>query len=341
MNVPKSFSKNTFVAMIAIVLLWVIYQTQQVLLLAFAGVVLAIVFRGAAKALASLMPWLTSSIRYPLSLAAVVLASALLLAGGAYFFVPRVISDIRDLDKDVPAAIEQIKNFPPVAALLDNGEEGLSSEQLNTLASNLSSTAQTVATGMFGAVSGLVIIGFTALFASAQPRVYRDAASSFFPESKRDDCNRVIASCVDSLWGWLKAQGLAMVIVGSLSVTGLFIIDVRYALTLGILAGIFQFVPYVGPIVSAIPALIVALTMSPETTFWVLLLYLGIQFAEGNFITPMVMKQETDLPPLATLLSTILFGVLFGILGAIIATPLAVVLKTLKQELYNKRILSS
>ena len=105
--------------------------------------------------------------------------------------------------------------------------------------------------------------------------------------------------------------------------------------------GLFQFVPYIGPIISAVPAILVAFTMSPQTALWVALLYLGIQFVEGNFITPMVMQHEADLPPLATLLATIAFAAVFGLLGAIVATPLAVVLMTLKQEVYDTRILEA
>lgn len=131
-----------------------------------------------------------------------------------------------------------------------------------------------------------------------------------------------------------------MLIVGGMSVTGLLLIDVRYALTLGVLAGLFQFVPYLGPITSSIPALLVAASMSPDKVLWVALLYLVIQFAEGNLITPLVMKKKADLPPLATLAATVFFGTVFGLIGVIVATPLAVVLMTLKQDFYDKHIRS-
>lgn len=130
-----------------------------------------------------------------------------------------------------------------------------------------------------------------------------------------------------------------MTLIGLLTTGGLYLIRMEYALTLGLMAGLFQFIPYLGPYLSAVPAVLVAVTISPQMVTWVIVLYFVIQMVEGNLITPFVLQKRADLPPAITLFSTVVFGVVFGPLGVIVATPLAVLLLVLFQELYEKEVL--
>jgi predicted PurR-regulated permease PerM len=133
---------------------------------------------------------------------------------------------------------------------------------------------------------------------------------------------------------WLKGQAIAMVVVGLLTGLGLWALGMPSALTLGLLAGVLEFIPFAGPIIAAVPAILLALAVSPELALWVTLLYVAIQQFEGNLLTPLVQQYAVDLPGAVLLFSLIGFGTLFGTLGVILAAPLAVVTMVLVKRLY-------
>jgi predicted PurR-regulated permease PerM len=106
------------------------------------------------------------------------------------------------------------------------------------------------------------------------------------------------------------------------------------ALALGLFAGLAEFVPIVGPIVSAVPALIIALSRSYELALWVLLMFVVLQQIEGNLIQPLIQRRMVSLPPALTLFAVVVFGLLFGAIGVLLATPLTVTGFVLVRQLY-------
>ena len=130
-----------------------------------------------------------------------------------------------------------------------------------------------------------------------------------------------------------------MLLVGVVTTLGLYAIGLPSALALGLIAGLAEFVPLVGPVFSAIPALLVALSVGGQTVFWVLGLYIVVQQLEGNLITPVIQRQTVDLPPALTLFALIAIGVLFGPLGVLLSTPLAVVIFVCVKQLYVRETL--
>jgi predicted PurR-regulated permease PerM len=133
---------------------------------------------------------------------------------------------------------------------------------------------------------------------------------------------------------WLRGQLIAMVVVGLLTGIGLWLLGLRSALVLGLLAGLLEFVPFLGPFLAAVPAILLALAVSPDLALWVLLLYVGVQQIEGYVLTPMVQQYAVELPGVILLFSLIGFGILFGMLGVILAAPLTVVCYVLVKRLY-------
>ena len=118
-------------------------------------------------------------------------------------------------------------------------------------------------------------------------------------------------------------------------------IGIPAALTLGLLAGFLDFVPFIGPIVAAIPAIVLALAGDPETALWVVGLYLVVQQIEGNIITPLFQKRAVELPPALLLFSLVAAGLVFGIAGVMFAEPLTVVLYVLVKRLYVRDALDT
>ena len=133
---------------------------------------------------------------------------------------------------------------------------------------------------------------------------------------------------------WLKGQLIAMVAVGLLVGLGLWALGMPSALALGLLAGMLEFIPFAGPLIAAIPAILLALAVGPDMALWVLLLYFAVQQFEGYVLTPLVQQYAVDLPGVVLLFSLLAFGTLFGTLGLILAAPLTVVSYVLVKRLY-------
>lgn len=133
---------------------------------------------------------------------------------------------------------------------------------------------------------------------------------------------------------WLVGRFASMAAVGVLTTLALSAIDMPLALVLGVIAGLFSFVPYIGPISSAVPAILIGLTESPWMAVYVVVIYAVIQFLEGNFITPLIQRRAVSLAPAVLLFSQFAMAVFYGLFGVLLATPLAIVLIVLVQMLY-------
>ena len=132
-----------------------------------------------------------------------------------------------------------------------------------------------------------------------------------------------------------------MVAVGFLTWLGLALIGVPSALTLALLAGLLEFVPYVGPIVSAVPAVLLAFAASPEMAFWTALLFFGVQQFEGYVLEPLVQQHAVDLPPALLLFALVAGGLVFGLIGVLFAEPLTVMLFVMVKRLYVREALQT
>jgi predicted PurR-regulated permease PerM len=138
---------------------------------------------------------------------------------------------------------------------------------------------------------------------------------------------------------WLGAQLIAMILVGVLIGTGLALVGVPSALGLGFVAGVLEFVPYLGPILSAVPALLLASTVSWELVAWTLGVFVVVQQVENNLIMPVLTGRAVDLPPAVGLLAVVGIGILFGPLGLLLAYPLAIVIDVAVRRLYVREAL--
>jgi predicted PurR-regulated permease PerM len=141
-------------------------------------------------------------------------------------------------------------------------------------------------------------------------------------------------AAIVALGRWLQGVLLAMVSIGLVTGIGLWAMGIPLALALGVLGGALEFIPYIGPIVSAIPAVLIAFTVSPTRALEVLALYVAIHFIEGELLVPMIQRWAVALPPAVAIIAVVVFGSIFGLPGVIFATPLAVVLLRLVQTLY-------
>jgi len=178
----------------------------------------------------------------------------------------------------------------------------------------LSSTV-TVAAGIF-----LILV--LAIYVGADPHLYHSGLMHLFPHGARDTAGAVLTRVATVLRKWLVTQLLAMVLIGVVSTITLSLLHVKAALALGLIAGLLEFVPTLGPIMAAIPAIAMGFLDSPEKAVSVALAYLVIQQLEGHLLIPMLMKEGMDLPPALTIVTQGVMALLFGFLGLMVAVPL-------------------
>jgi predicted PurR-regulated permease PerM len=192
-----------------------------------------------------------------------------------------------------------------------------------------------------GGVADTLIVIFGGIFLAAQPRFYTVGAIKLVPPAKRALIGEAMGDSERALRMWLRAQLIAMVAVGFATGMGLWLLGVPSALALGLLAGLLEFIPFAGPVIAAVPAILLAMVVGPDLALWTIALYIGIQQFEGNLLQPLIQQYAVDLPPVVLLFSLLGFGMLFGVLGIILAAPLTVVSYVLVKRLYVQEALGT
>ena len=201
----------------------------------------------------------------------------------------------------------------------------------------------TNATGFFTAtlheIALLAIVVFLGLYLCANPEPYRHGLLRLLPPERRRRAREVLGVIGTTLERWLLSRLFAMLIVGSCTALGLWLLEVQLALTLGLLSGLLTFIPYIGAIISAIPALLLALTHGGTLALWVLALYVGIHIVEGYFVTPLIEQEAVWLPPGVSIAAQVMLWTLAGVWGLALASPIAATLLVLVNMLYIEDML--
>jgi len=171
-------------------------------------------------------------------------------------------------------------------------------------------------------LGGMIIMLFIAIFVAVDPGMYHRGLMHLFPHSARGRAGEVLSATATTLRRWLLLQMISMLVIGVVTTIALMLLGIKGAIALGIIAAILEFIPYVGPILSAVPAVGMALLDGPEKVVYVLLAYTAIQQLEGVVLQPLLMKEGLELPPVMTILGQALFSLVFGFLGLLLAVPL-------------------
>jgi predicted PurR-regulated permease PerM len=193
-----------------------------------------------------------------------------------------------------------------------------------------------VLTSTFAVSGAFMLVLFIAAYIGFDPALYHGGLLELFPARQRGRVAVTLASVATTLRRWLVTQLIAMLVIGAVTTVFLFVIHVKAALPLGILAGILKFIPIVGSIFAAIPAIAMAFIDSPHKALVVALGYFVIQFVENHLLVPVLMKHGVNIPPALTLGIQALMALLFGFLGLLVAVPLLAVILTVVRALNPK-----
>ena len=171
-------------------------------------------------------------------------------------------------------------------------------------------------------LAGIVLVIFLAIYIAIDPSTYRRGLIHLVPPRAREQTDEILGAIAVTLRKWLVTQLIAMIVIGAVTTAVLMILKVRAAVPLGILAGLLEFVPTLGPILSSLPAIAMGFVDSPEKALAVAIAYVGIQFIENHLLIPILMKEGVDLPPALTIVMQALMAIVFGVLGLLVAVPL-------------------
>ena len=188
------------------------------------------------------------------------------------------------------------------------------------------------------AFAGIILIIFMAIYIASDPNTYHRGLMHLFPHHIRFRAGEVLSSMATVLRRWLVTQLIAMTVIGAVTTIALLILDVKAAVALGLIAGLLEFIPTVGPILSAVPAIFMGFVDSPEKALMVAGVYIGIQFLENHILIPMLMKGGVDVPPVLTILAQALMVLLFGFLGLMVAVPALAATMVAVKMLYVERV---
>jgi predicted PurR-regulated permease PerM len=272
--------------------------------------------------------------RLPFGVALILSVAGLLalIAGAVTFFSTTMQAEFAEVGQRLPAAWteiqSQLRTSPAGAAVLEHAQKLVPTGQ--TLVN--AATATLAALG--GAVSGVAIVLVGGLYLAAQPKLYVGGLLRLFPDRSRARVAETLDAVTVSLRNWLKGQALGMLFVGFATGLGLWLAGLPGAWAIGLIAGVAEFVPYLGILVAVIPATVLAFGQSTETGLWTIAVLIAVQQLQGNLVMPLLQNRMVDLPPAVTIFGIVAAGILFGIPGVLLATPLTIVVLVLVRRLY-------
>lgn len=312
---------------LVVILLWIIKAIFNVLLLIFAGSLIAIYFVGFSNLIRKKLP-----ISNGLGIAISIVVSLALLVGFFVLAGNNIAQQASELKEALPAAVDNVKSSLSQSAIGSRVLETLSSEEMTTKTTN---ALQRFFTSTFGVLGDIYVVLFLSIFFTVSPSSYRDGIVKLVPKKGKKKADGVLNNIGDSLTKWLKGQIMAMFVVFILTAIGLVIIGVPMWLVLALIAGLLNFIPNFGPLIAMIPAVLIGYLQSSTTAFMIAGLYLLVQALESNFITPQIQKKMLDIPFATVLIAQLIMGVLTGGWGLVLAMPFMVVLMVVVRDLYT------
>ncbi|MCJ7740764.1 AI-2E family transporter [Candidatus Microgenomates bacterium] len=307
--------KTIIFAVLFLIALWLLLEIKDILFLVFVSFILMSALRPLVEGL------IRRRIPKTLSVIIVYLLFIAVIGFIGSAIVPPLVTQSAHLSESLPEYLSTVVPFVKVDQQTIVG-------QIAPIGQNLLK----VTLGLFGDVVTLVTIFVISFYLIIERKNLDIHLSGLTGEIAARRLLIVIRKIEERLGAWVRGEMALMITIGLFTFIGLTILGLPYVLPLAIIAGILEIVPTIGPIISAIPAVIIALTVSPVYALITVVVYFVIQQLENQLVVPFVMKKVVGVPPLVTLLSLLIGGKLAGITGAILAIPIVVTIETIISE---------
>ena len=340
----KSF---IFMVVAVVLLLLSFYYLVHVWLIIFASILTAVFLLSLVEYLTKL-PWAGKYLKklpHGILLTVVILALMAIFAGFIALFGHELALQLENLKQLVPQAFEYmhqyLQSYPAIYEWLANQDwaRELRHDPQLFLARFSDGAMAHLPSYLGGMVSGMgtfVVIMIIGLFLAISPSIYRRSFVAMVPKDSRDKAEYLLDRSYRSMQQWLLGQLVVMAFVGVTTGVALWLMGIPFALALGFIAFLLDFVPVLGPWLSAVPIMLLTLIVAPDMLLWVGVMIVVVQQLESYVIAPIVQNRMVDLPPVALLLSQVIMGSITGILGIALAAPLMVMAIVWVQVVYIK-----
>ncbi len=319
-------------------LFYVVYQVLDILGIIVVAVILA-------TALDPAVDWL-QRYRIPraISLVIIYLILFLVIGGIILLLVPPLAHQMVELAKSFPYYYSRLMSgvvafegtLPDqAAATLQQALQSLGVSLAEGSTSILSSIAS-----IFGGLISFVITLVITFYLVVEEQGLKKLVTSLVPAEHHDYAADLLNRIQDKLGAWLRGQLLLMLIIGVMTYIGLIIFGMPYALVLALLAGLTEVIAYVGPILGAIPAVLIAFSISPFKALLIIALYTFIQQTENNIIVPSIMKRSIGLNPIISILAIMVGYNIAGVIGAVVSIPVAAIIALILSDIFDKKAVS-
>lgn len=326
----KEFVRKTLILIGLVVFVLLLWQLSGVLLLAFGSILVALILHALADALAR---YLRISRQWSLTVSGVLLLAAFL--GIAYLFGSNIRAQFSNVAEQLPVALDAFGRKVGIGPISDSLSEIVSEIPSSGLAQRIAGIGGT----LLGGLADAVLVVIAGLYIAASPHLYVRGFVQLFPIDQHRRIESALEACGHALRLWLVAQTMSMFAVGVLSAFAFWLIGLPSPYALGLIAGILDFIPFLGPVLGALPAILISFTLGTDTVIWTFVAVLFVQQVEGNLILPLAQRRIVSIPPALALFGIVMGGVVFGTLGLMLGFPLLVVLYVLVKKLYVREVL--
>ena len=326
----QPFARRLGVLLLIVVGLLVLHFLTHEVLLLFAAILLAILWRNVAG-------WISArtGLGAGWALLLVIVVQYGVFVGAGFLLAPRVSAQITALSGSLPQVISDLEHSvrsSEVGRMLwrqlpDQQELFRNSTQLVARVVNFFTLT-------LSALLDVVIVSVLAIFLATNPLLYVQGLLRLIPPTRRPRAAQILETLNVTLFRWFVGKILDMTTVGIMTAIGLWALGMPLVLTFSLLAFLLSFVPNVGPVLSAVPPILLAFVDSPRMALWVVLLYLGIQTFESYFITPAIQRHAIKMPPVLLLAIQLIFAKIVGALGLLLSTPILATVIVLVRMLY-------
>ncbi len=317
--------RRVFIVVAIATLVAAVWALSDILLLLFGSVLFAVMLHAIGAPLQARF-----GLRPIPALALAGSSLLVLLVVAAFYLGPELASELRNVATMLPDAANRVVGYFRLGTMADLIRDGTAVSALGGLASRVIAWSTTIA----GALGSFLLVVFGGIYLAIDPRLYRDGLLKLVPPAIQPNVHATLDDAGVALKGWLRGQALAMLLVGVFTGLGLWLVGVPSAFALGFIAGIAEFVPIIGPILAAIPALLIASSQDLQTVLLALAVLVVVQQVESNLIMPLIADRMVSIAPAVGLFAVVAMGVLFGPLGLLLGFPLAIVFDVAVRRLY-------
>ncbi|RLC38311.1 hypothetical protein DRH27_02600 [Candidatus Falkowbacteria bacterium] len=317
------------------ILFYLLYLIREILAILFVSLILS----------SAVNPWVDwmgkKKIPRVIGIFLIYLLIFIVVGSVIYLIIPPIVEQVSELINNFPqifekivSGIEILKEYTSKHGILDNIREnfGAISSNLQNAAGGVFSTV----TGIFGGIITFILVLVITFYMVVEENAMKKIVWSVSPEKHQVHAMQLINKMQKKIGLWLRGQLILSLIIFTLTYIGLLILGVKYALVLALIAGLTEFVPYLGPILASIPAIFLAFTQAPMLAVFVAVLYYIIQLVENNIIVPKLMQKVVGLNPIISIAVILMGFKIGGVVGAILSIPVATAVSVFVKDIFDK-----